>query len=217
MLVSGSFMTDNISNTSFKELKAKIQNELDLEILKFSEEQKAKREGKRRWINSPLTAIILSAIFTLFGTGIGAWYQGRANMELEKQRFQADLILKMIETNGDQKKAALNLEFLIKTGLIENDSLKERIEKIIENPVNVPTLGIIDTRLKEKNPTIVKQIQEQLKMLKYYYGEINGLETSELSNAVKKFQKDNDLLPDGMVSFMTISKIENMYNKLNSN
>jgi len=138
-------MKTNGTYADFEEVRSQVKTPLDLEILKYTEDEKAKSVQKGKWVSSPLIAIVLSAVFALLGTGLGAWLQGQSNIKLEKQKFEADLILKMLETN-DQDKAVLNLEFLIKTGLIENDTLKTRIQGMIHNKKLLPTLGINEAR-----------------------------------------------------------------------
>lgn len=46
----------------------------------------------------------------------------------------------------------------------------------------------------------VKTLQEMLKALKYYAGEINGVFNAETENAVKAFQRDNHMIVDGIAS-----------------
>jgi murein L,D-transpeptidase YcbB/YkuD len=193
---------------NFDDIKSKVSTSLDLEILKFSEDQKTKQKQENNFFKSSFAPLILSAIFAIIGAIAGAWFQGISNAKLEKQKFQASLILKMIETNGNQQKAASNLKFLIKTGLIDDKELSENIEKMLGNAKGIPSLGIVDARLKTQDIDAVMHIQEKLNILNYYKGEINGFETIELANAIKKFQKDNGLAPDGKVSFRTIQIID---------
>ena len=110
-------MADTQPDESFNKFKSQIKTELDFEVFKYYQEEQSKR-SENKWLKSQYAPIILSAIFALLGTGVGAWIQGVANRNLEKQKFEADLVLKMIETNGDQQAAAQNLNFLVQTGLV---------------------------------------------------------------------------------------------------
>lgn len=138
---------------SYEELKSKINTSLELEIYKYAEEQNRKERTKKKFWDTQIAPIILSAIFALIGTGIGALIQGRANSQLEKEKFQASLILRMLETN-DQKKAASNLNFLIKAGLIQNYLLQEKLAKIITDSSAIPTLGLIGNSESEQSLNI---------------------------------------------------------------
>lgn len=156
----------------------------------------------------------MSAAFGLLGTGFGAWLQGEANLNLEKQKFEANLILKMIETNGNQEQSASNLSFFIKAGLLENSTLESRLSDLIKNK-EVPSIGVVSGMLKESDPDFdfTKSLQEQLSKLGYYKGEINSIESEELRTAVLNFQKDKGLAAVGVVTFRTRSLIEEEYSK----
>ncbi|MGH2666906.1 peptidoglycan-binding domain-containing protein [Flavobacterium sp.] len=47
--------------------------------------------------------------------------------------------------------------------------------------------------------------------MNYYKGKINGSETIELRDAIKRFHQENNLLANGRVSSATIQKIEIVY------
>jgi hypothetical protein len=139
-------MSETTLNTNFEDVKSQVKTSLDLDILKYCQDEKTKTLEKRtKWISSPFASLLLSTFFALLGTAFGVWLQGQANMKLERQKFEADLILKMIATD-DQDKSVLNLKFLINTGLIEDDLLKIRLEKIIKNKKNVPALGVAEIK-----------------------------------------------------------------------
>jgi len=55
--------------------------------------------------------------------------------------------------------------------------------------------------------TNISQIQTQLSKLGYYKGRIDGIEGSLTTSAIKAFQKDNNLQPDGIVGRLTSSKL----------
>jgi GUN4-like len=79
---------------------------------------------------------ILSAIFGLLGTGIGAMIQGFNQTSLEQQKFESNLILKALEPKIQGERAKY-LIFLVKAGLVKNlnqDSIKE----LAEDPLNLP-------------------------------------------------------------------------------
>lgn len=190
---------------SFDDLRVKLKTELDLEIFKLSEELKLKKKKEGSWLSSSYAPIILSAVFALMGTGFGAWLQGEANAKLENQKFQTELVLKMIDTQGDQNQAASNLTFLLTTGLIKDDSLANKLKKLVKNPSEIPLYGTAS------KPEILKQIQKELQALNYYKGEIDGAATEVFTSAIKQFQKDNSFPPDGILGPVTIQMIEKKY------
>lgn len=54
----------------------------------------------------------------------------------------------------------------------------------------------------------VTQIQQKLKELGYYEGDIDGIFGSRTKKAVIRFQQDNDLSPDGIVGKKTLKALE---------
>ena len=58
----------------------------------------------------------------------------------------------------------------------------------------------------------IKSVQTMLKSLKYYSGEITGNVGSKTETAIKEFQKDYNLTPDGVAGPKTVSKLETVYN-----
>ena len=61
--------------------------------------------------------------------------------------------------------------------------------------------------------TMVTWIQEALKKLKYYDGDVSGHYGKQTKEAVRVFQKDHDLGADGVAGPKTIAKIMEEYNK----
>lgn len=97
---------------------------------------------------SKISTTIIAAIFGLMGTLLGAYTQGCFNLQLEREKFHANskldrekfetnLILKSIET-GDPGRAAQNLDFLVKAGLISDPGGK--ISALVKDPAMIPVL-----------------------------------------------------------------------------
>ena len=61
--------------------------------------------------------------------------------------------------------------------------------------------------------TMVTWIQEALKKLKYYDGDVSGHYGKQTKEAVRVFQKDHDLGADGVAGPKTIAKIMEKYNE----
>ncbi|MBQ7128792.1 MAG: spore cortex-lytic enzyme [Clostridia bacterium] len=53
----------------------------------------------------------------------------------------------------------------------------------------------------------VREIQSRLKKWKYYNGKIDGIYGTQTKNAVKKFQKNNNLTVDGVCGKKTLAKM----------
>ncbi|NVM64923.1 hypothetical protein FHW88_003212 [Mucilaginibacter sp. SG538B] len=196
-------MADTQPDESFNKFKSQIKTELDFEVFKYYQEEQSKR-SENKWLKSQYAPIILSAIFALLGIGVGAWIQGVANRNLEKQKFEADLVLKMIETNGDQQAAAQNLNFLVQTGLVNDDSLRVKLSKIIKHPGEVPSLGDLSA---DRKIDLLTETQKQLKSLGYYAGPIDGQESDIFRKAVMAFQEHCKLIPDGMLGAKTLQQL----------
>ncbi len=190
-------------------LKAEIDRQ-DAEIALRREELKTKLESDRRsiWFSSPLIIAVLSAIFGLLGTGVGAALQGYWNTELERQKFESSLIQNALETD-DKDEAAKNLLFLVKAGIIQHlDGAK--IEGLANNPSQLPILKHYHRAVAEGLMTI-KEAKEILKGNGYYNGEINDIDDNEFVDAVRKFQKDKSVgPPDGLLGPVTASELRKL-------
>jgi hypothetical protein len=81
------------------------------------------------WRN-PLVVAILAATAAAAGNAIVAVVNARLQRDLESQRSEQTRILEMIKT-GDEDKAADNLDFLLKTGLIDDALRAARIQKYL--------------------------------------------------------------------------------------
>ena len=91
---------------------------------------------------------ILVAILTAFTAVITVFLSGRANLRLERQKFDANsqlerqkfessLVLQVIAT-GDQETARKNLEFLVKIGFLKDPDGK--ITELANEPADTPVL-----------------------------------------------------------------------------
>ncbi len=139
-----------------KEKKEFELKEREIELKRFEVEQKIQAEQNRSiWKTTPGVGVI-GTLVTLMTAVCSNLIQGcessrvRQNeiqnkqqehedqLELDRKRFQTDLIQKAIERSDDTEQAAANLSFLWEAGLI-NDYPK--VEDLIkeENRVNLPT------------------------------------------------------------------------------
>ena len=119
----GSTVEQNIELLKFEAEKARLERELALKENEFALRQeevraRVKNEGRGGLLNlTPLAATILGGSIAAAGTFVGAYIQGRNNMDLERLKFESNLVLKAVET-GDRDKAKTNLLFLVDAGFI---------------------------------------------------------------------------------------------------
>lgn len=167
------------------------------------------RAGRKASI-SPLALVIISGIVGLLGTGVGALMQGYSSMNLERQKFQSELILKAIET-GNGEAATKNLLFLVRLGFIPDPTGK--IAQLQHNPSDAPVLPAASktsTDTLEQKGLSVQAIQQLLKDSGYYTGEVNGLYGPETIAAVKSFQVANGLVVDGFITTKTAIELKKL-------
>ncbi|MBW4420450.1 MAG: RICIN domain-containing protein [Myxacorys californica WJT36-NPBG1] len=101
------------------------ETQLDLKESKAKTDAESGKE--RRWLSSPLILTLAG----LLGTGFGAALQGYSSFQLERQKFEFNLVQKALETK-DRSEAAKQLVFLIDSGVIRSLDT-ERIREIVEN------------------------------------------------------------------------------------
>lgn len=103
---------------------------------------KLKIEQRNIWLTSP---VLIAIVSTIFGTALGAGFQGYANFQLERQKFEFSLIQKSleveekwIEDQNDRQESAKKLLFLVNSGIIQSLN-SDSIEKLARNPNDLPT------------------------------------------------------------------------------
>ncbi len=92
-----------------------------------------------RWLSSPVIVAVASAVFGLLGTAVGIALQGYWNNELERTKFEANLVLDALKAE-DEKQRAKRLLFLVESGLIDGLN-KERIQRFANKPSSLPRYG----------------------------------------------------------------------------
>lgn len=193
--------------SNFDPTKAEyLLKERELNLKAKELDTRIKGEKRNVFLTSPLVIAVLSAIFGLLGTGIGAALQGYSNTKLESQKFEYSLIQKALETT-DKEEAKKNLLFLVKAGLLH--SLEEaKIEKLANSPDELP-INYSHQAVKTGFMSI-RRAKEILKKTGFYKGEINELNDKEFIEAVKEFQRTNGLTPDGFLGLGTAKGLEVM-------
>jgi hypothetical protein len=136
-------MTDNKNIVKeIEALKSIIKSELDVKIVElYYKEIAPKKESSI--LKSPLTPIIFSALFAILGTILGAWMQGKSNLKLEERKYESTLILKMVETDS-KGQAIENLGFLLDMGLIKNEDLRAKVDKVVKDSSRVALIKMAE-------------------------------------------------------------------------
>jgi len=105
------------------------------------------KQVKASNLSSPLAIAIATGLIGILATGAGALIQSRANLELERQKFESELILKAIGT-GDQRTAANNLLFFRQLGLIRDPNGKiDQLARAHDSTIPVLPLPITSSPL----------------------------------------------------------------------
>ena len=115
--------------------------EREIALKEREADQRSRDQRGGRWTN-PLVLAVLAAALAATGNALVAWINGSAQRELENGRLigqqkieeakaEAQRILEVIKT-GDPDKAAENLEFLLKAGLISDDARRTALANFLE-------------------------------------------------------------------------------------
>ena len=78
-------------------------------------------EMRRTQWSNPLVLAILTAAAAGAANFAIARHNGNQQAEIEREKAEQALVLEAIRTNGDVRKSAENLNFLVKTGLLPNE------------------------------------------------------------------------------------------------
>jgi hypothetical protein len=89
------------------------------------------REHQASTWRSPLVVAIFAASVAAFGNAVVAVVNGSLQRDVESSKAESVRILEMIRT-GDEKRAAANLEFLLKSGLISDTTLATKLQSFLK-------------------------------------------------------------------------------------
>jgi hypothetical protein len=125
----GEIMVDNFF-IDFNKFKTELTEEQHVKVadivIKCNEQK-----NKNKFSNSPLVPILITALIGIAGAAFTNIYQSVSLRILERDKFEAQLILKAIESDSEQKRVD-NLKFLVEANLITN--YKENIDTLTQNP-----------------------------------------------------------------------------------
>jgi peptidoglycan hydrolase-like protein with peptidoglycan-binding domain len=137
----------------------------------------------------------------LIGTAIGAALQGYWNVEVERQQFESNLIIKLLEGKADEKQRAKNLLFLLDADLVS--TLDERkIRELADDPGRLPIIL----------PSVTLTVREAKALLRahgFYSGEINDAADNAFRDAIIKFQESQGFAIDGLLGSITAEALIN--------
>ncbi|RIA31895.1 uncharacterized protein DUF4019 [Ectopseudomonas oleovorans] len=104
----------------------------DREIkIRESEVQISMQEHRSSQWRNPLVLAILAAAIAAGGNAIVAIVNGNLQRDLEDQKSEQTRILEVIKVGGNPDKAAENLDFLLKAGLIRNSAQSGTLSKYL--------------------------------------------------------------------------------------
>lgn len=138
-------MTDAPLDVSFEREKWRAEHRLrekELDLKARELEIRVDESNRARWTN-PLVLAIAGAALAALGNVVATYYTGveqrtteslkhRAEQERERERAEAQLILEVIKT-ANPDKAAENLNFLVKTSLINDVNRRAAISTYVES------------------------------------------------------------------------------------
>lgn len=135
-------------NSRDRELRVK---EREQEMKEAELHLKEAEHNAARWRN-PLVLGIFAATVAAVGNTVVSFTNGKFQRELEAQKSEQTRIIEMIKI-GDPDKAAENLRFLVKAGLISDARLEEKLTKFLvsREPGSGPTLPYSDPWVRYKS------------------------------------------------------------------
>jgi predicted MarR family transcription regulator len=180
--------TPSTKNTDFD--REKWQADLRLRereiALREQEHELKRREDQRSKWTSPLVLALFSAALAAFGNAVVAYINGTAQRELEETRAEAVRILEMIKTD-DPDKASTNLRFLVKAGLITNESRRIAVTNFV-------------TELKPGSGPVLPSAQE--KQLRQMMDSIGA----SIDQLAASKPKSDDMMKEMMMMMMMMDK-----------
>jgi hypothetical protein len=107
----------------------------------MEDEKNIEKPNPKKKGSSTLMTIAASGIFALIGTVAGGVVKGYWDIRLAEQKYNADLVLKALESNSAQERLE-SLRMLVSTNIIKEASIKEGVDKYIlekqKDPSTIP-------------------------------------------------------------------------------
>ncbi len=175
-------------------------------ILREVQIEIARRESMQSQWKNPLVLAILAASIAAAGNAVVAVVNGNLQRDLEELKSEQTRILEVIKVGGNPDKAAENLDFLLKSGLIRNPVQVSSLGKFLSQRVpgtgpSLPSAGVTNTssietankNAAEKSATIIISMLE-----KAQYSDLWDFNTSDW---LKKLTTK-----DAFIANMTLSR-----------
>lgn len=116
---------DITSSTAWEREKFEIETRLKERELQLSA-NRLKTENRRNILIGALVPIVVALM-----TAVPAYINSLNQQALQKATFEAQLITESVKT-GNPDQAAVNLEFLVQSGLLSGDTA-ERVREYLDN------------------------------------------------------------------------------------
>jgi len=133
-------------------------------------------EARRsRWWN-PLAIAIMGASIAAAGSALVSWQNSRASLAVESLKAESARIFEVVKT-GDPDTAARNLEFLLRTGLIQNSVTVAKISAYLSTRKGGEGIAL---------PTLIRAIENKASC----DGEIARLKYNVSISSLPRSQRD---------------------------
>jgi hypothetical protein len=109
------------------DIKTLTEEQIKLEMLRLELAEKQK-PPKKKWSITAVGATIIVALMSFIGSMAGSFLQSKYASDLERQKFEANLIINGLK-DGTQDQKAQYLNFLKNINLVSDDSLVAGISK----------------------------------------------------------------------------------------
>jgi hypothetical protein len=197
---------------ALRDLERRLR-EKELTLKEKELDAKIAESARQNWLASPLLLAAGTTIFGLLGTGVGAALQGFSNTALERQKFEAGLIQKALETT-DKNEAAKNLQFLVGVGLISQFDT-QKIAMMARDPQTLPAIYSLSASSADaattNRPISVADTKSVLQHLGLYEGPIDDRWDATAQAGLARFQKEKGLAPDGTPGARTAAALRDAW------
>jgi len=96
-------------------------------------------------MSEPFKKTMVNGVFALLGVIAGGAMTGWSQVNLAKQKFNSDLVLKALESNSPDERLE-SLKFLVETNLIQDSSMQEAVKEYAKtkegNPSKIPQVSM---------------------------------------------------------------------------
>ncbi|UJP08282.1 MAG: hypothetical protein LZF84_04040, partial [Nitrosomonas sp.] len=122
-----------------RKMELEIERErLHIEQIRVENDFELKKlELRKSSFTNPLFLGVCVAAIGLISNALVTFLNGEYQRELEEKKTESNLIQDAMRTNGDQEIAAMNLQFLTRSGLVKDPILSNEISKLANDYSNL--------------------------------------------------------------------------------